>query len=103
MENKFANMDPLERIQMLKAMEFIARNVNSEEVMEIWFLAGVADGDIAYADTTPRWGDLDNLEYYLEDDHFADIMDTFLITMSEAYKDGGLYCNGVVSKAEVDE
>ena len=102
-------MDKTERIQMVKAMEFIARQINSEDVFEIWLVAGVADGDIAYADTSPHWNavfgyDDVNLEYYLDDEHFADLMDTFLIAMSEAYKDGGLYCNGVVSKPEgVDE
>ena len=93
-------MDKTERIQMVKAMEFIARQINSEDVFEIWLISGVADGDIVYADTSPHWNDEINLEYYLEDEHFADLMDTFLIAMSEAYKDGGLYCNGVVSKPE---
>ena len=91
-------MDKIERIQMVKAMEFICRNINNEDVFEIWLVAGVADGDIGYADTSPHCNDEEDLEYYLDDKHFADLMDTFLIAMSEAYKDGGLYCNGVVSK-----
>lgn len=37
-------------------------------------------------------------EYYTEDEHFADLMDTFLWCMEKACKSGGLYCNGIVSK-----
>lgn len=38
------------------------------------------------------------LEYYMEDEPFADLMDTFLRCMAHARRDGGLYCDGVVSK-----
>lgn len=33
-----------------------------------------------------------------EDGPFADLMDTFLRCMAHARRDGGLYCDGVVSK-----
>lgn len=38
------------------------------------------------------------LGYYMEDGPFADLMDTFLRCMAHARRDGGLYCDGVVSK-----
>ena len=42
---------------------------------------------------------MDNLEYYCDDQTFADLMDTFLYVMAAARKSGGLYCDKVVSKA----
>lgn len=92
--------NPAERIKMIKAMEYIARQINDEDVFEGWLMYGVADGDIRYGDLDGS--DIENtLEYYIsEDSDFADIMDTFLRKMSQAYKSGGLYCNGVVSEAK---
>ena len=91
-------MKRAERIKMVKAMEYIARQVNNEDVFETWLTIGVADADIKYGDLDG--GDDDgNLDiYYDDDEEFADLMDTFLFMMREAYKDGGLYCDGVVSK-----
>ena len=74
-------MNANERIKMLKAMEFIARNVNNESFLNGWLAL-----------------DADELEYYMEDEPFADLMDTFLRCMAHARRDGGLYCDGVVSK-----
>ena len=87
-----------ERIKMLKAMEFIARNVNNESFLNGWLALGVADGDIEYGDLSVGPDDADELEYYMEDEPFADLMDTFLRCMAHARRDGGLYCDGVVSK-----
>ena len=81
-------MDKVERIKMVKAMEYIARQINDEEVLENWFVNGVAEGD-------------DDMEYYIEDVDFADLMHTFLRIMSKARKSGGLYCDGILDKAEV--
>ena len=80
------------RCEMVRAMETVARAVNDEEVFEGWLMCGVADGDID--DTTTD----EELEYYIEDKHFAELMDTFLRVMSRAEKSGGLYVDGVVSK-----
>ena len=67
-----------------------------------WRLCGVADGDIKYADLDAH--DRDGiLDYYTEDVHFADLMDTFLRVMARARKSGGLYCDGIVDKEEVIE
>lgn len=91
-------MNKIERVKMVKAMEFIARQVNDENVFMSWLSVGVADGDIAYGDMNPVDEDV---EWYAEkDERFADLMDVFLRIMSRAYKSGGLYCDNVVSKKE---
>ncbi len=92
-------MDTIERIKMVKAMEYIARQINDEDVFEDWLVSGVADGDIDYGDLSVKATEPDAL-YYAEDAHFADLMDTFLWCLRRAYKSGGLYCDGVVSKSE---
>ncbi len=83
-----------ERMKMVKAMEYIARQLNDEEILESWLAAGVADGDIEYGDLT-TYADID--DWYIEDQHFSDLMETFLRCMKAAKKHGGLYCDGVVS------
>ena len=88
----------IERIKMIKAMEFLARQINNEDIFQRWLLLGVADGDIPYAQLEAQPDDEINLDvYYADDSSFAEIMDLFLYIMSKAYKSGGLYCNGVVS------
>lgn len=90
-------MNVKERKTMVMCMEFIARNINDEEVFESWLMGGVADGDIIYNEI------LDNIEetrdfvdeYYIEDDSFRDLMDCFLRRMKGAIKSGGLYCDNV--------
>ena len=97
-------MNTSERIKMIKAMEMIARNLNNEAHLHTWLIEGVADGDIAYGDLTVQESDVDDLEYYMEDESFADLMDSFLYAMFRAYKSGaGLYCDGVASKPEGDQ
>lgn len=91
-------MNKTERMTMVKAMEFIARNLNDEDIFAGWLVDGVADGDVEYGNVAANSNDDDNLEYYIEDENFADLMDTFLQLMKAAYKSGGLYCDGVVSK-----
>ena len=88
-------MNRVEREKMVRAMEYIARQVNDEMVFENWLMDGVADGDIDYGDICPN-GD-ENLEYYLEDKNFKYLMSEFLYVMNKAWKSGGLYCDHVVS------
>ena len=85
-------MKKAERIEVVRAMETLARCINNENIFMGWLMVGVADGDI-----TPETTDED-LEYYIEDDTFAELMGTFLRKMAQARKDGGLYCDGVVSE-----
>lgn len=90
-------MNKTERVKMIKAMEFIARQINDEELFcDYWLTDGVADGDIPYGDTdgSDMSGDL---AYYTEDVIFSDLMSLFLLCMKKAKKDGGLFCDGVVS------
>lgn len=84
-------MNKEERFKMVSAMEFICRNLNNECDWEHWVTIGVADGDIEY-------GKMCDDEYYIQDDVFADLMQIFLNVMRDAQKDGGLYCDGIVSE-----
>ena len=86
-----------ERIKMVKAMEFIIRHLNVEEYSEQWLTEGIPDGDIEFGDLTVKPDDEELLEYFVEDEGFADLMGMFLTAMNMAYEDGGLYCNDVVS------
>ena len=91
-------MNKIERIKMVKAMEFIARQINDEDVFEHWLMYGVADGDIAYGNLNIELDDEAVLDYYIDDQSFASLMDDFLTVMADSSKDGGgLYCDGVVS------
>lgn len=82
-----------ERIKMVRAMEFICRQINDEEVFEGWLMCGVADGDI-----DKNTSDMDIVDMgYTDDDTFIDLMDCFLRRMKGAYRSGGLYCGGLVS------
>lgn len=92
-------MNKIQRIKMLKAMEYISRCIKDEEVFERWRIVGTADGDIKPDDLCVIDEDFDNLEYYIDDDGlFASLMDEFLVVMKLAQKDGGLYCDGVCSE-----
>ena len=90
----------IERMKMVKAMEFIARQVCSVEIFNAWLMDGVPDGDIEYGDLDVK--DIDG--YYCggdgwsqgeADENFSDLMNTFVWVMKEAWKDGGLYCSEV--------
>ena len=93
-------MNTTDRIKMVKAMEFIARQINDEGVFESWLIGGVADGDIKHGDLEVRDEDREELEVYIEDESFADLMHTFLYVMKKASRSGGLCCDKVVDKEE---
>ena len=99
---KALNMDAMvERMQMVKAMEFIARKINDERVfVGEWLSLGVADGDIKCGDLEVKMPYEEDVAFdYVEDEEsFAELMQTFLDCMVLANKHGGLYCGGVVSK-----
>lgn len=83
-------MSQSERVALVRAMETVARAVNDEELfINIWLSLGVADGDIDESTTD------EELDYYITDESFRDLMDTFMYLMTKAYKNGGLYCDGV--------
>lgn len=77
-----------ERLEMVRAMEKIARCVNDETVFAYWLEEGVADNDGNLTD--------EDLAYYCEDENFAGLMRTFLFLMVEANHSGGLYCDNIV-------
>lgn len=85
-------MNKTERIQAVRAMDFLARAVNDEYDLLFWLEEGVADGDIDENTT-----DEELLDYVEDDKTFAELMESFLYTMYIAKKDGGLYIDGVVS------
>ena len=86
------------RKKMVLAMELIARSVSNEEEFEDWMIYGVGDGDIDYGSF--NIDDVD--DYYIRDDNFKDLMSLFLILMKCAFRDGGLYCDNIVSKDRND-
>ena len=90
-------MNAAERIKMVKAMEYIARQVNDEQFFyDIWLTYGVADEDIVYGDLSVSEDDI-NLEYYIKDKPFAELMKDFLWLMRCA-SENGLVCDGIVSE-----
>lgn len=91
------NMNKCERLKMVKAMEYIARQVNDETVFDMWLWAGVADGDIEYGDLDDSPESVEELSYYLEDKNFGELMSVFSTLMFRARYSGGLYCDGVTS------
>lgn len=95
---KDTTMNAIERLKMIKAMEFLARHINDQAVVDEWLSGGIADGDIVYGSLAITKYDLDSLDHYTEDENFADLMDTFLCVMSRALRSGGLYFDGVVSR-----
>lgn len=81
-----------ERYSTIRAMDMLARQTNNETALEMWFAQGISDGDIDLE--TPD----EMLSDYINDDKFADVLDTFLCVMSESYKQGGLSIDGVESE-----
>ena len=81
-----------ERYATIRVMDMLARQTNNEVALEMWFAQGISDGDIDLE--TPD----EMLSDYINDDKFADVLDTFLCIMSESYKQGGLSVDGVDSE-----
>lgn len=82
-------MNKTRRIELVRAMDTVARSLNDESLVNYWLSLGVADGDQDLSD--------DDMDIYVEDDaDFKELMTTFTKLMKHAYDDG-LYCDGVVS------
>lgn len=86
-----------ERIAFVKAMEFVVRQINDEDVFMPWLSVGVADGDIPYESIVDQVTEeeIENLDYWVEDDNFRDLIECFLRRMKEAIRSGGLYCDRI--------
>ena len=92
-------MNEIERIKMVKAMEFIAHQIKDDELFNQWREGGVETKDIRYGELEVNSSDESALGYYYNSDRdFAELMHTFLWCMKEAYKSGGLFCDDVESK-----
>lgn len=94
-------MNKSKRIKMLKAMEYIARQLNDKDMfIRNWRIVGIAEGAIEFGDLDAE-NDPEEVERYIEDDEdFAELMDTFLYMMSHAYTGNtGLFCDGVSTRA----
>ena len=87
-----------ERAKMIACMEYVARQINDENVFDSWLMCGVADGDIEYGNLNPN----DVEDYYTDDKTFEEIMSCFLRCMKRAYDSGGLYCAEIVCKDKND-
>ena len=95
-ESRIIKLD--ERVRMVKAMEYIARHINGEDIFNGWLMYGVADGDIEYGDLTDKL-DID-MFYWIDNPQFSELMQTFLECMYKCKISGGLYCDNVVSGKE---
>lgn len=90
-------MNKKERIEMIRAMETIARNLDDKAEYEYWLTFGVAGVDIS-GDTTDE-----ELEFCVKDENFADLMYNFLRTLGikPDKAKGMLNCDGIISKENV--
>lgn len=92
---------PVDRIKMIKAMEYIARQMNDENAFYFgWLQDGVPDGEIEYGDLSvkPEDRDPDSLIGFMaQDNNFSELMRAFLWCMKTAWYKGGLHCDGATS------
>lgn len=95
-------MNKKERLALVKSMEFIMRNLNDESLFMSWLVVGVADGDIEYGNMDISDSEIDELDYYLEDENFQCLIETFLRIISRAKK-SGIYCDGVLGTIETEQ
>lgn len=82
----------IQRAKAVLCMEYLARQINDEDILEGWLINGVADGDIPYGSINIE--DVD--EYYIDPDNFKRIALCFMRRMRYAYEDGGLWCGDVL-------
>ena len=88
----------IKRGEIVLAMERLARCINDKDVFWSWLCAGVADGDVS-SYTTPE---SENLDYYCEDDNYAELLTLFNLLMHRAWLSGGLY-DGQISGMDKSE
>jgi hypothetical protein len=83
-------MNKTERIKLVKAMEYVARQINAEDIfLDLWLTDGVADGDIEYGDLEVRPGDEDEYGagWYIQDEHFAELMEAVRMLRDRACRE----------------
>ena len=87
------NKREIEEAKMVLAMEYIARQINDEEILIDWLTYGVTDDDIDYGSFDIAEVD----EYWLKYENFKALMTTFLNCMCHAKESGGLYSAGITT------
>ena len=96
-ETRFSCPKKSRRLALI-CMEFMARQINDEDVFYSWLMCGVPDGDIQYGNF-----DLDQIaeddEVMLDDEGFYGIANCFLARMKAAHISGGLWCGNVCTIA----
>lgn len=75
-----------EKASLVLAMEYMVRNINDEEIIDGWLMAGVADGDIEYGECDADAVD----EYYTDDGNFKELVGCFTRRLKFATESGGL-------------
>ena len=80
-------------VASIRAMDYLARSINDEGIIESWLMGGVPDGDIT-SETT----DEEILEMY-DETNLKWFIGCFLRCMKRAAKDG-LYVAGIVGTEE---
>lgn len=93
------NQERIDRQKMIVCMDFIASCINDEDVLDGWLMNGVPDGMLNDSLDPTQIDDDD----WLITDGFEDLMRCFLRRMSSAYRNGGLYCGGVLSGDKEDD
>lgn len=78
-----------ERIQAIRAMDFLARSINNENILEAWLANGIPDGEIT--DDTKD----EELEWLIDDESLDEITEKFCACMARAKFNGGLFIDGV--------
>ena len=71
------------RIELIKAMDMIARRINDESIVSSWLAWGVPDGLVKEGD--------ESIEGYTDDETLKGFMDCFMRCMVRASKSGGLF------------
>ena len=101
MTNNEKKLHQINRIKMVKAMEYICRQLNDEDILDYWLSTGVTDGDISDGELAVYYeNDSEELGCYIGDLELSDLMDEFLYCMTRAKRSGGLVCDGVLSGIE---
>lgn len=87
-------MNKKERLEVVRAMDTIAKTLNDERDYVWWAAMGIPDGEI---DNNTKDEDI---EWLCEDDIFPDLLFNFcrIFGMKKEKAKGFLYCDGIVGK-----
>ena len=91
----------IEKILIIKAMEFIARRINCEDCFTDWTNYGIPDNICIQDDLNIYVDDDKKLEYFLNDENFSVLLNSFLTLMINAYFCKGISCAGVKNSIRV--